>query len=98
MIFSDASDVAGAAYTVELDQKDFHIGWSKFEKEKSSTWRELKAIELGLLSFHRVIDGKTVKWFTDNQNCVKIIESGSMKSDLQEIALGIFQICLKVFL
>lgn len=94
MIFSDASDVAGAAYTVELDQKVFHIGWSEFEKEKSSTWRELKAIELGLLSFHRVIEGKTVKWFTDNQNCVKIIESGSMKSDLQEIALGIFQICL----
>lgn len=23
--------------------------------------------------------GKTVKWFTDNQNCVDIVQSGSMK-------------------
>lgn len=34
MIFSDASDVAGAAYTVELDQKVFHIGWSELKKKR----------------------------------------------------------------
>ena len=38
--------------------------------------------------------GKPLNWITDNQNCVKIIESGSMKSDLHEIFLSIFQICL----
>ena len=94
VVYSDASDVAGAAYTVEIDEKICHCTWNEDERAKSSTWRELKAIQLGLLSFCKTMKGKTLKWFTDNQNCVKIIESGSMKSDLHEISLSIFQICL----
>ena len=38
--------------------------------------------------------GKPLNWITDNQNCFKIIESGGMKTDLHEISLSIFQICL----
>jgi hypothetical protein len=49
---------------------------------KSLTWKEMKAFEQALLSFRNVFEGKTLKWFTDNQNCVKIVKSGSMKYQL----------------
>jgi hypothetical protein len=61
---------------------------------ESSTWRELKAMELALYSFQHVFSGKSLNWYTDNQNCVKIVEAGSMKKNLQAIATSIFSICL----
>ena len=63
-------------------------------EQKRFTWRELKAIQLGLLSFCKTMKGKTLKWFKHNQNCVKVIESGSMTTNLTEISLSIFQMCL----
>ena len=36
-----------------------------------------------------------VRWFTDNQNVVRIVQYGSKKPDLQAEALSIFSICLK---
>ena len=42
--------------------------WNSVEKVQSSTWREMKAIELDLSSFKDQFHGKTIKWFTDNQN------------------------------
>lgn len=95
LVYSDASDFAAGAYAVELDEKVFHKMWTVHEMLESSTWRELKAIELALSSFKNVFAGKILHWHTDNQNCVKIVESGSMKEKLQNIALSIFSICLK---
>ena len=60
----------------------FHYMWDKDEKIKSSTWREL---QLSLLSFCKLFRGRTLKWLTDNQNCVTISECGSMK-----LALSVF--------
>ena len=51
MVFSDASNVAADAYTVEVDEKVVHFMWSRSQSLTSSTWRELKAIELALNSF-----------------------------------------------
>jgi hypothetical protein len=45
------------------------IEMNSVEKVQSSTWREMKAIELALSSFKDQFQGKTIKWFTDNQNC-----------------------------
>ena len=61
----------------------------------SSTWRELKAIELALFSFKDCFTGNAIKWFTDNQNCVEIVNSGSMKENLQVIARSIFSLCIE---
>ena len=36
-----------------------------------------------------------VKWFTDNQNVVHIVEAGSKKQHLQSIALSIFVTCFR---
>lgn len=44
ILFSDASEFAGAGYSIEQDTKIVHYMWSDWEKSKSSTWRELKAI------------------------------------------------------
>ena len=69
--------------------------WKEHEALKSSMWREMRAIEQALFSFKTKLSGKSIKWFTDNQNCVKIFESGSMKLELQELAFGIFEFCKK---
>lgn len=93
LVYSDASNQACGAYTVEVNNKVFHKMWNDSEKDKSSTWRELKAIEQALTSYSTVFTGISLKWFTDNQNCVRIIQAGSMKNDLQDLAFSIFSIC-----
>lgn len=60
---------------------------------KSSAWRELSAIEFALSSFVSVLNDSYVKWFTDNQAAAKVVGVGSMRQDLQLIALKIFNIC-----
>ena len=94
IIYSDASNVAAAACTVEIDRKNFHKIWTTDAALESSTWRELKAIKLALCSFQHVFSGKSLNWYIDNQNCVKIVEASSMKENLQAIAMSIFSICL----
>ena len=71
VIYSDASDIAAGACTVELKSKHFQKMWNSVEKVQSSIWREMKAIELALSSFKDQFQGKTIKWLTDIQNCVK---------------------------
>ena len=44
IVYSDASNYAAGAYSVELENKIFHKMWTAFESNRSSTWRELKAI------------------------------------------------------
>ena len=90
IIYSDASNVAAAACTVEIDRTNFHKMWTTDEALESSTWRELKAIKLALCSFQHVFSGKSLNWYIDNQNCVKIVEASSMKENLQAIAMSIF--------
>jgi hypothetical protein len=50
-----------------------HNSWSEVEAVKGSTWRELKAIELSLLSFLHVLRNSTITFYTDNQNAADIV-------------------------
>ena len=95
LVFSDASNVAAGAYTVEVDEKVVHFMWSRSQSLMSSTWRELKAIELALNSFAVSLSGKAVQWHTDNQNCVNIVHKGSTKAHLQSLAFSIFSKCVE---
>lgn len=95
IVYSDASDTAADACTVEVENKIVHRMWNSQEVMESSTWKELKAIELALLSFQNVFTGKHLNWHTDNQNCVRIVQSGSMKEKLQIIAMSIFSVCIQ---
>ena len=92
IVYSDASNVAAGAYTIKLNQKVFHSMWKKHKSDKSSTWRELRDIELTLVCFQDTFASETLKWFTDNPACVRIVQNGSMKLELQRMAMNIFSV------
>ena len=88
--FSDASNVACGAYLVGTEEVSDRM-WSSSEAEKSSTRRELKAVHFTLISFKNSVQGKSVKWHSDNQGAVRIV--GSPYTELHSIALDIFDFC-----
>ena len=91
--YSDASRYACGVVTTKGDLSVFHKMWSADEIDTSSTWRELKSIELYVCTYQDQLQGKAVKCFTDSKNCERIVEVGSTKSDLQELAMSIFSVC-----
>ena len=70
-----------------------HKLWEPSECSKSSTWRELAAIDFSLESLAPILEGSLVKEFTDSQTAARIIEVGSMKLDFYRLAIDIFQFC-----
>ena len=76
LVYSDASDYACGSF-IHSEGKIFQQNWSPVERNNSSTWRELKAVELAFISFAPSLLGKQVAWFTDNTNVVSIVHSGS---------------------
>jgi len=67
--------------------------WSPCEGAKSSAWRELKAIHFALTSFKTLVQGKSVKWHSDNQGAARIVDVGRPHPELHSIALDIFNFC-----
>lgn len=93
--FSDASNYAAGSYIVSCGTAVAHHMWDDFEREQSSTWRELKALEIALHSFESKVAGKVVKWYTDCKNVAHVVHVGSMKPGLQSLAISIFTFCLQ---
>ena len=56
----------------------------------SSTQRELYSLQ----SFGQQLFNSRVKWFTDNQATAKIVDVGSVKLVLHDLACKIFSHCL----
>ena len=79
-------------YVVEHGACVTHGQWTAEEAQGSSTWRELTAVYLLLLSMTTKLVNARVRWFTDNQNKVHILQDGSRKSDLHEIASRVFSL------
>ena len=69
---------------VELGLEVAHSQWTELQMTHSSTWRELKAVDLVLRSFADTLAGHAVKWFTDNQSVVRIVLAGSRQRHLQD--------------
>ena len=63
------------------------------EREASSTYRELRAIEEGLRSQCRKLRGLTVRWGVDTWATSAIVKWGSMKENCHEVAERIANIC-----
>ncbi|XP_065915901.1 uncharacterized protein [Dysidea avara] len=91
VVFSDASDTGFGGYTVEHGGLIASGQWTKEEAQQSSTWRELRAVRLVLESFGPKLQNERIRWFTDNQNVVRIVQCGSKKAALQQEALAIFE-------
>ena len=94
VVYTDAGQTGYAGYTV---QHGCHIAqglWLPDEATKSSTWREIRAVRQVLEALESKLSNQRVRWFTDNQNVVRILQVGSRKPDLQAEALAIFSISL----
>ena len=57
--------------------------------------REIKAVELCLLSFKDVLKGSSVTCYTDSQKAASIILKGSKVHELQSLASTVFEFCAK---
>ena len=95
IVYSDASDTGYGGYTVEHGPMVAHGQWSQEEAVQSSTFRELKAVRLVLESIAHKLMNARVRWFTDNQNVVRIIEVGSRKPHIQAEALRVFHLAVQ---
>ena len=67
--------------------------WNPTEKLKSSTWRETEAVKRVLSSNIDLLRNKKVKILSDNKNVMSVLQIGSRKSELQELALDMHDIC-----
>jgi hypothetical protein len=94
IVYSDASNTGYGGYMVENPSDIAHGMWSSNESMKSSTWKELTTVKNILFSINKFLHNKRIKQFTDNQNVVSIINKGSMKRELQDIAINILRNCL----
>lgn len=87
--YSDAAEEgAGALLIGEGVSCQTSGRFSENERSQSSTLRELKAVYFGLLAFEDKLkfSGKRVIVHCDNQAAVSIMQKGSIKIHLQEIA------------
>ena len=94
VIYSDASDTGFGGYMVEHGPQIAHSQWSAWEAQQSSTWRERKGVSTVLQSFASSLSDERIRWFTDNQNVVRILTYGSRKPLLQAEALAVFHLCV----
>ena len=69
-----------------------HCEWDESEAKKSSTFRELSAVFVGLCKFNHLMLNNILDWYTDSANIVTVIKRSSMIVDLHNLALRIFSI------
>ena len=95
IVYSDASDTGFGGYSVEHGKHIVHGQWTYTEGKRSSTWRELRAVAEMLDTIIHKMAGHRIRWFTDNQNVVRIIQIGSRKEELQMEAMRIFKLAMQ---
>ena len=93
-VYSDAINHACSSF-IDNDHKIFHQNWSPAESSKSSFWRELRKVDLVPSAFALELQGKKVACFTDNTSVVRIVHNGSKVTELQSLALSIFNVCAR---
>jgi hypothetical protein len=96
---SDASATGSAAvFKLQTGRQVVVVReWTLEESQRSSTWRELKIVAYALAAVERTtISRQTVWWETDNQAVAVLVRKGSMKPDLQKLAVEIYEITKKL--
>ena len=86
-VYSDTSDTGYGGYMVEHGCHIAQGQWLPHESLQSSTWRELKAVLRVLESLADKLRNQRIRWFSDNQNVVRILSVGSRNPMLQKEAL-----------
>ena len=97
IVYSDASDHAYGGFIAEkLGNVIARGSFTEAEAETSSTYRELLAVKHVLNSLSSQLAHESILWYTDNWNVSRILEVGSSKDHIQDLALQIFAIRLKL--
>ena len=78
-MYSDVCHAGYGGYVVDAINGVSHEMWSADEAQKSSTRRELTAVLNILCSLKHVLVHQRIKWFSDNQYVVAIVNKGSKK-------------------
>jgi hypothetical protein len=95
--WSDASGTGAGVVTSINDLNNFAVmNFTDWERETSSTFRELRAVEFGLSHFKDNFRNKIVKFYTDSQAAASILRNGSRRIHLHNISRRIFDICLEL--
>lgn len=94
LIYSDASAVGAGAFIQNIPGSELTQLWTSEESNKSSTWRELRAVLLFLNTHKGILQKQSIKWYSDCQNVIKILNKGSMKPELNDMALSIYRFCI----
>ena len=92
-IFCDASGAGFGGYVVGIQDSEVVGSWSETESVLSSTWRELEAVYRTVHSSVKSLEGQNVLVHTDNKNVCNILQVGSKKPYLQEVALNVNSLC-----
>ena len=95
VVHTDASDTGYGGYVVEHADCVSYGQWTCQEAEHSSTWRELSAVLRVLQAVSEKLLNYHVRWFTDNQNVVRILQVGSRKPELHAIALKVLALAVQ---
>jgi hypothetical protein len=90
-VYSDASGTGYGGYVVNIIDNEVMGRWNSVEGIQSSTCRELEAVYRVLLSLLDILQGQKVKWYTDNQNIVHILNKGSRKNtQISAFSMAVF--------
>ena len=92
-IFCDASGAGFGAYVVGIQDSEVVGSWSETKSVLSSTWRELEAVYRKVHSSVKNLEGQNELVHTDNKNVCNILQVGSKKPYLQEVALNVNSLC-----
>jgi hypothetical protein len=95
IIYSDASATGCGAFIKNCEGTALVHYWSPEERTLSSTWRELKTVEIFMGEKLDMLSGLGIKWYTDNKAVPRVIYKGSMVENLQHSALKIFTMCIE---
>ena len=97
LMFTDTSDDGYRGFNLKRLNKEVCSAKFKYcEKQISSIHRELLAIKYVLVSFGEMSQNQSVQVNIDNSSACRILSAGSAKPYLQNIAIDVFNFCLKL--
>ena len=95
MMFTDASNDGYGGFMVHRLEEQICCGsFTEYEKQLSSTFRELLAVKFALKSYGGILRNQAIQVNIDNFSATRILTIGSAKDHLQRLAVEIFQYCL----
>ncbi|XP_020622256.1 uncharacterized protein LOC110059878 [Orbicella faveolata] len=93
---SDTSGLGWGGFAIHINGKPTVGSWSEEESGKSSTFRELRAIQYVLELYSEDLCGKEVCHRTDNRNAEFIISVGNRLPDLCKEAVSVCKLCCEL--